>query len=91
MRDTDGSGSVLRPTGPFVGEGCGRKRASLESGPEPRLDDDLVEAIVARLRDEGAPAGTWLVRIAQVRQSLQAADDLLLELYDAILNQLPPL
>lgn len=44
----------------------------------------LVDDIVAALDERGAPPGVWLVEIEQVRQSLRAADTLLLRIHDAI-------
>jgi len=53
--------------------------------PEDRAD--LIDDLVARLRVEGAPSGTWLVDIAHVRKSLRGADDLLRRLQVAIVRQ----
>lgn len=53
--------------------------------------EELLAALLERLRSEGAPQGVWLVEIEQVRAALQGADDLLRRLADAIVNGLPPL
>lgn len=50
-----------------------------------------LDALIERLRAEGAAAGMWLVDIAQVRKALRDADGLLLKLQSAILSELPPL
>ena len=47
---------------------------------------DLVGEIVRELEERGVPAGTWLVDIARVRQSLRDADTLLRRLEDAIIR-----
>jgi hypothetical protein len=51
---------------------------------EPEERDELLEALLARLREEGVPAGAWLVDISKVRQALREADELLAELQRAI-------
>jgi hypothetical protein len=35
----------------------------------------LIDELVDRLRSEGAPGGTWLIDLTQVRQSLRLAQD----------------
>jgi hypothetical protein len=58
---------------------------------DDRERDELVEALIQRLKVEGAPAGTWLVDIAQARRVLSASyyqvDELLERLQDALLEQ----
>jgi hypothetical protein len=46
----------------------------------------LVGEIVRELEERGVPAGTWLVDVARVRQSLREADTLLRRLEDAIIR-----
>lgn len=51
----------------------------------------LIEELVERLREEGAPTGTWLVDLTSVRRDLRAAfertDALLQDLQEALLSQ----
>jgi len=46
----------------------------------------LVGEVVRELEERGVPAGTWLVDVARVRQSLREADTLLRRLEDAIIR-----
>lgn len=52
---------------------------------------ELLDALVERLRAEGAPAGTWLLEIEQAREALRAADSLLRRLSDALVAETSPL
>lgn len=63
-----------------VGEGAGKGTPH----------EELLEALVDRLRAEGVPAGSWLVEIAQARQSLALADSLLRRLAESIVAQSLP-
>jgi hypothetical protein len=52
-------------------------------------DDDrneLLDALLARLKEEGVPQGTWLIEIALVREALRAADSVLRRLEDALIR-----
>jgi hypothetical protein len=49
--------------------------------------DDLVELLISRLEQRGAPSGLWLVEIAEARRALQKADDVLRRLQDAIIRE----
>lgn len=53
---------------------------------EERERDQLLEDLVARLRAEGAPEGSWLLDIDQARAALQQVDDLLRRLREAIIS-----
>jgi hypothetical protein len=48
------------------------------------------EELVDALEERGLPQGLWLVQIAQVRQSLQAADALMRRLETAIIRSATP-
>jgi hypothetical protein len=58
------------------------------------LTDDqrsaLVDEILAALDARGAPAGSWLVDIARVRNALASADDLLVRMQSALLREAQP-
>lgn len=58
---------------------------------DDREREELLDALIDRLRSQGAPQGVWLVDIAQARQALQAADSLLMRLHDALIDGLSPL
>lgn len=61
---------------------------------DEREREQIVEALVERLRIEGVPEGTWLVDITATRQALRdafgVADDLLGRLQDALVDALRP-
>lgn len=65
---------------------------SVEDGLE--LDSEeregLLDALMERLRAEGAPAGVWMVEIAQAREQLATIDSLLRRLASAIVDGLSP-
>jgi hypothetical protein len=62
--------------------------------PDPREADEahaaevseLAGEIIRELEHRGVPAGTWLIDIGRVRQSLREADTLLRRLEDAIIR-----
>lgn len=54
------------------------------NGVDEQARDEIVEALIERLRVEGVPEGTWLVDIAQARAALREADALLLRLERAL-------
>lgn len=54
---------------------------------DDREREELVDLLVQRLQAEGAPQGIWLVEIAQVREALRRADQLLRRLSEAIVEQ----
>lgn len=59
------------------------------------MDDEerqgLLNALMERLRSEGAPAGVWLVEIDQARNQLATIDSLLRRLASAIVDGMPTL
>ncbi len=63
-----------------------RKGGDGVAAVDEREREELVDALLDRLRSEGAPAGAWLVDIAEVRRALQEADALLRRLQDAIMR-----
>jgi hypothetical protein len=69
---------------------CGGAHGTREGPPAAAVDEDererLVEDLVARLEERGAPAGMWLVSIREARVALQEADGLLRRLEDALIR-----
>lgn len=57
---------------------------------DDRERQELLDALVDRLRSEGAPQGTWLVEIAQAREHVAAVDGLLRKLAAAIVEGMIP-
>jgi hypothetical protein len=53
---------------------------------DERQREQLLEDLVERLREEGAPGGTWLLEIDAARGDLHRADDLLRRLRDVIIQ-----
>lgn len=56
------------------------------SSSRERETIELAGEIVRELEQRGVPAGTWLIDIGRVRQSLREADTLLRRLEDAIIR-----
>jgi hypothetical protein len=52
--------------------------------------EQLVSELLDALEERGVPSGAWLIDIARVRQDLQAADNLLRRLEDAIIRSANP-
>jgi hypothetical protein len=50
--------------------------------------EQLLQALLERLRAEGAPQGMWLIEVAQAREQLQSIDGLLRRLASAIIEGL---
>jgi hypothetical protein len=57
------------------------------SAPSGGLEPLVVEALIERLREEGAPAGVWLIDITQARRALAGVDDLLYRLEQSLLRR----
>jgi hypothetical protein len=53
---------------------------------EEREREQLIDDLLERLKAEGAPEGTWLLEIDEVREALRQADDILRRLRDAIIT-----
>lgn len=67
---------------------CGQQERGTAQDRENGGDAALLEALIERLRTEGAPAGMWLVEIAQARSALAQTDSLLRRLAEALMSQI---
>jgi hypothetical protein len=54
---------------------------------DDREREDLLDALVERLRREGAPAGEWLVDVMRARAAIGHLDELLRRLQAALLEE----